>query len=73
MRSRNRAAFSKSSASAEAFISRANRWRIARLRPKRKSRACVTSSAYSGGAISPVQGAEQRLIWNSRHGRVRLS
>ena len=26
-----------------------------------------------GGAISPVQGAEQRLIWNSRQGRVRLS
>ena len=45
MRSRNRAAFSKSSAAAASLISAARRCLIARLRPERKSRAWPTSSA----------------------------
>ena len=40
--------------------------------PDRKARASAASSPYSSAETSPVQGPEQRLIWKSRHGRVRF-
>ena len=71
-RSRSRAARSKSSASAAWFMSLsadgpARTWTCRRgtgalPRPARDSSGCE---------ISPVQGAEQRLIWCSMQGRVR--
>src|SRR5688572_21808696 len=42
------------------------------LSPQRKRRAWATSWPYSSSETRPTQGAEQRLIWNCRHGRVRL-
>src|SRR5262249_26901699 len=43
------------------------------LLPDRNAFASRTSSPYSAKSISRVQGPEQRLIWYSKHGRVRLS
>ena len=57
------AARSNSSSAAASSISR---WYISRtfwLSPRRKRTASSTSLPYSSSAISPVQGAEQRLIW----------
>ena len=42
-------------------------------RPVRKARACSTSARYSSCPIRSTQGAEQRLIWYCRQGRVRLA
>ena len=73
MRSRTRAARSNSMSAASRFISAASRAFTARDLPRRKSCASPTSSSYPSCEISPVQGAEQRRIWCSMHGRVRLS
>ena len=32
----------------------------------------LNQTALGAAVTSPVHGAEQRLIWNSRHGRVRF-
>src|SRR5260370_27767433 len=67
------AARSKSTA-AEAFsLDGASSSFTAWLLPDRNALASRTSSPYSAKSISRVQGPEQRLIWCSRHGRVRLS
>ncbi len=40
--------------------------------PSRKRSASCTSRAYARPRPSPTQGPEQRWIWYSRQGRVRL-
>src|SRR3954465_14029351 len=67
------AARSKSSVLEARSISAAISSFTARLLPDRKAFASRTSSRYSAKSISRVHGPEQRLIWCSRHGRVRLS
>ena len=67
------AARSKSSVPEAFSISPASSSFTAWLLPDRNALASRTSSVYSAKSISRVQGPEQRLIWWSRQGRVRLS
>ena len=73
-RSRSRAAASKSSASDAAVISLTSRSCTARLLPCRKSSVSAHQLAIGRShPRRPTQGALQRLIWNSRQGRVRAA
>ena len=73
MRSRTAAARSNSRVSAARSISAASSCCTTPDLPARKDLAWVTSRPYSSSLIRPTQGAEQRLIWCSRQGRVRFT
>ena len=67
--SRSTAAFSYSSPSEAASISRRT-WRAtASCRPSRNSSTWAMSARYASRATASMQGPWQRLMWYSRHGR----
>ncbi len=72
MRSRIAAARSNSSASEAFSISSTSACCTSVLLPERNCFVSSTRAAYSPGVTRSTQGAEQRRIWKSRQGRVRV-